>query len=44
MRNRNTVEFIGLWETLHNPNFKSVEFDRFSIRKKLKEVEIKKHK
>jgi len=29
MRNRNTVEFIGLWETLHNPNFKSVEFDTF---------------
>ena len=24
MRNRNTVEFIGLWETLHNPNFKGV--------------------
>lgn len=29
MRNRNTVEFIGLWETLHNPDFKSVEFDTF---------------
>ena len=29
MRNRNTVEFIGLWETIHNPNFKDVEFDRF---------------
>ena len=29
MRNRNTVEFLGLWETLHNPNFKGVEFDRF---------------
>ena len=29
MRNRNTVEFIGLWETLHNPNFKGVEFDTF---------------
>jgi len=29
MRNRNTVEFLGLWETLHNSNFKSVEFDRF---------------
>lgn len=29
MRNRNTVEFIGLWESLHNPRFKSVEFDRF---------------
>ena len=29
MRNRNTVEFIGLWETLHNPDFKGVEFDTF---------------
>jgi len=29
MRNRNTVEFLGLWETLHNPDFKGVEFDRF---------------
>jgi len=29
MRNRNTVEFIGLWETLHNPNFKGVEFNTF---------------
>lgn len=29
MRNRNTVEFIGLWETLHNPTFKGVEFDTF---------------
>lgn len=29
MRNRNTVEFIGLWETINNPNFKGVEFDTF---------------
>lgn len=29
MRNRNTVEFLGLWETLNNPNFKHVEFDTF---------------
>ncbi len=29
MRNRNTVEFIGLWESLNNPNFKHVEFDTF---------------
>lgn len=21
MRNRNTVEFLGIWETLHNANF-----------------------
>lgn len=29
MRNRNTVEFIGLWETINNSNFKHVEFDTF---------------
>lgn len=29
MRNRNTIEFLGLWETMHNPDFKPVEFDRF---------------
>lgn len=27
MRNKNTVEYLGLWETLHNPDFKGVEFD-----------------
>jgi hypothetical protein len=29
MRNRSTVEFLGLWEKIHNPNFKGVEFDSF---------------
>ena len=29
MRNRNTIEFIGAWEMLHNPAFKGVEFDTF---------------
>lgn len=29
MRNKNTIEFLGLWEHLHNPNFKGVEFDTF---------------
>jgi hypothetical protein len=29
MRNRNTLEFLGVWEKLHNPNFKQVEFDLF---------------
>ncbi len=29
MRSRDTVEFLGLWEALHNPNFKPVEFDGF---------------
>ncbi len=29
MRNRNTVEFLGVWETLNNPGFKGLEFDTF---------------
>ena len=29
MRTRNTIEFLGLWEQLKNPNFKSIEFDAF---------------
>lgn len=27
MRNRSTIEFLGLWEKINNPNFKGVEFD-----------------
>ena len=27
MRLRSTIEFLGLWEQLYNPNFKGVEFD-----------------
>jgi hypothetical protein len=29
MRNRSTIEFMGLWESFHNPNFKPIEFDGF---------------
>lgn len=29
MRGRETLEFLGLWESLHNPDFKPVEFDGF---------------
>lgn len=29
MRTRYTIEFIGLWEQLNNPNFKGIEFDAF---------------
>jgi len=29
MRNRSTIEFVGLWELLHNSDFKSIEFDAF---------------
>ena len=29
MRNRMTVEYLGLWEMLNNANFKPIEFDGF---------------
>jgi hypothetical protein len=29
MRNRNTLEFLGIWEQIHNPDFKGGEFETF---------------
>jgi len=29
LRNRNTIEFLGIWEKIYNPDFKHVEFDGF---------------
>ena len=29
LRNRNTIEFLGVWEILYNPDFNRVEFDAF---------------
>ena len=29
MCNRNTIEFLGIWEQLNNPDFKVIEFDDF---------------
>lgn len=29
LRNRNTIEFLGIWEQLNNPDFKPIEFDGF---------------
>ncbi len=29
IRNRDTIEFLGLWESVNNPQFKSIEFDGF---------------
>lgn len=29
LRNRYTLEFLGTWELIYNPNFKVVEFDHF---------------
>ena len=30
MRGRSTIEFLGLWEKLSNPDFKPIEFERFN--------------
>ena len=29
MRNRNTIEFLGIWESLYNPKFNPIEFEGF---------------
>jgi hypothetical protein len=29
MRNRNTIELLGFWETIYNSNFKPIEFEGF---------------
>ena len=29
MRSRSTIEFLGLWEKLSNPDFKPLDFERF---------------
>ena len=31
LRNRYTIEFLGTWEVIHNPDFKVVEFDHFRM-------------
>ena len=29
MRNRNTIEYLGVWESLNNPSFNPIEFEGF---------------
>lgn len=31
MRNKNTIDFIGLWEIIYNPNFNRVEFEAVKL-------------
>ena len=31
LRNRNTIEFLGIWEIIHNKHFNRVEFDTFKM-------------
>ncbi len=38
MRNRNTIEFLGIWENLNNPDFKPLEFEGFRNKARLATV------
>ncbi|MCL5960733.1 MAG: KilA-N domain-containing protein [Chloroflexi bacterium] len=40
LRNRNTIEFLGIWEQLNNPNFKPIEFDGFRRQARLNSLAL----
>jgi len=44
MRNRNTIEFLGIWETLYNPAFKPLEFEGFRKEAGLNAFTLSPHK
>lgn len=44
MRNRNTVEFLGIWEQIHNPDFKGGEFETFKKEAGLKAQKAQYHR
>lgn len=44
MRNRNTIEYLGVWETLYNPLFKPTEFEGFKKEAGLNAFTLSPHK
>lgn len=40
LRNRNTIELLGFWESMYNPNFKPLEFEGFRKQAGLVETRI----
>jgi len=32
LRNKNTIEFLGIWEEIYHPIFNSLEFEGLKIR------------
>lgn len=40
LRNRNTVEFLGIWESINNPNFNYVEYDKLKSQAGLNSFKI----
>jgi len=41
-QNRNTIEFLGIWEHLNNPGFKPLEFEGFKKRAGLNLFKVEK--
>ena len=42
LRNRNTVEFLGIWESVHNPHFNYGEFAIIKMTSLLSNPSVKK--
>ena len=40
LRNRNTIEFLGIWESMYNPNFNFIEFDEIKSKAGLNSFRI----
>ena len=40
LRSRSTIEYLGVWEQLHNPNFNPIEFDGFRNQAGLNELVV----
>lgn len=41
IRTRYTIEFLGTWEMIHNPNFKVAEFDHFKMQAGLRMITLR---
>ena len=44
MRNKDVISYLGLWESIHNENFKGVEFDAFRNEAGSNKFKISPHK
>ena len=40
LRNRSTIEYLGLWEKIKDPEFKGVEFDAFKVQAGSKKLAV----
>lgn len=40
IKNKDIISYLGLWESVNNPNFKGVEFDTFENKSESNKFEI----